>query len=124
MAITKEDLKKHGFRYHKGLPTLSVNSDNIRYYVGFWQKQVSVEGASDTYFVNIEEWDLSDAVKTVFVEPFSPWVQFEDADGVPGMEVNMHVKRDYTVDDVLAFFEKVRTSMGYLTPTNPVPAAA
>jgi len=123
MAITKEDLKNHGFRFHR-TPTLSVNVDNIKYWVGFWQKEVEVEGASDTYFVNIEEWDLSDAVRTVLLNPFAPSVQFKGSDGENGMDVDMHLKKDDTVEDVLAFFEKVRTNMGYLMPASPVPAAA
>lgn len=123
MAITKEDLKKHGFRFHR-TPTLSVNADNIKYWVGFWQKEVEIEGTDLTYFVNIEEWDLSDAVRTVLLNPFSPSVQFTGNSDIPGMDVNMLLKTADTVDDVLAFFERVRTNMGYLMPSNPVPAAA
>jgi len=122
MTITKADLANDGFRFFPQ-PNLSVNSDNKECWVGLWQKEIEVEGSTKTYFVNMEEWDLSSLkLATAVNQRFSPSVHFNDENGENGMEVTMSLNKEDTVADVLAFFERVRTSMGYLTPA-PAPAA-
>jgi len=107
MSILNSDLIHAGFKPSKK-PTVNVTPDNERFWSGLWQKRIDVDGTS--YSITIEEWDFTSAKIPSPIRREAS-AQFTDAHGVT-FNVEMVMASTHTVDDVLAFFERVRANMG------------
>jgi len=105
MAISREDLEKHGFTF-----TTDRTLDRMEMlgkWVGAWRKEVVVDPVGPTtYTIVVEQWDYTE--RTGQAEVFVPKAMFNDAD----FALRLQPRKSDTVQTVIDFFALARTSLG------------